>query len=107
MLQSLTGAFRSEKPTMATIPDPDQDKRNRQSRENVTQAEEVQPTPNFERDLELECQHLAEQVANISSVVRQHLANIEVSTYLTHSAGAVGDGSEAVNLLGQQEELSP
>ncbi|KAH6988463.1 hypothetical protein EDB80DRAFT_865447 [Ilyonectria destructans] len=85
---------------MPTIPDPDQDKRNRQSRENVTQAEEVQPTRSFQRDFELECQHLAEQIANIPSVVRQHLANIEDNRKnYRHNADDYGDLASQVRRL--------
>lgn len=107
MFKALTGGLRSKKPTMTTTPDSDHDKRNRQSRGNSAQVEEIQQVPDLQRDLELQCQQLAEQVANFPSVLRHHMANIEVSTYPTNSAGAVGDESETVNLSGQPEELSP
>ncbi|KAL6401432.1 hypothetical protein AUP68_15302 [Ilyonectria robusta] len=62
---------------MTTTPDSDHDKRNRQSRGNSAQVEEIQQVPDLQRDLELQCQQLAEQVANFPSVLRHHMANIE------------------------------
>ncbi|KAH8663253.1 hypothetical protein BGZ61DRAFT_402194, partial [Ilyonectria robusta] len=77
MFKALTGGLRSKKPTMTTTPDSDHDKRNRQSRGNSAQVEEIQQVPDLQRDLELQCQQLAEQVANFPSVLRHHMANIE------------------------------
>lgn len=97
MFKALTGGLRSKKPTMTT-PESDHDKRIRQSRGNSAQVEAIQQVPDFQRDFELQCQQLAEQVANFPNVLRQHMANIQVSTHPTNSAGAVGDESETVNL---------